>query len=91
MANSLLIIDDDPEIIQLIIELLTYKFENISYSYSVDDALLKLKSELYNLILMDVKIQDRNGAEVILFLRENPANENKTVVRKMLATTKAIL
>ena len=78
MANSLLIIDDDPEVIQLITELLSYKFDKISYSCSVDDALSKLKNEVFNLILMDVKIQERNGAEIILFMRENPANDNNS-------------
>ena len=78
MAQSLLIIDDDPEISELITELLSYRFDKISSSLSVDDALSKLKSETYSLIFLDIKIQRRNGAEVILFLRENPANDNNT-------------
>ena len=76
MKNSLLIIDDDPGIRAIFSELLSEHFENISYSDTVEDAFLKLANETFSLIILDIDINGRNGAEVILFLRENPGNEN---------------
>ena len=79
MEIRLLIIDDVIEIVEVVSLLLVDKFEMIDSASTVDQALKLIEDNIYTLILLDINLGNRNGAEVIKSLIESSKNPNKNV------------
>ena len=77
MKKSLLIVDDNPEILNIIQDYLSDIFDNIMTATSVDEALDLLSKNQFTLITLDINLQGRNGSEIIKFLIESTENKNK--------------
>ena len=76
MEKILLIIDDDPEIIEVLREILKDEFDGVMSSASVDEALKKLNETVFSFMILDIRLSSRNGAEVLKYLSDNPENAN---------------
>lgn len=76
MEKSLLIIDDELEILEIYEEVLAGNFTNIIKARDVNEAISKLKEKLFFLVILDINLHGRNGAEVLRFLMDNPDNHN---------------
>jgi len=76
MEKSLLIIDDDPQVVEIFCEILQDTFDRIFTSFNVEDAISKLKKNSFSLIILDINLQGKNEAEVICSLRTIPENTN---------------
>ena len=76
--KKLLIIEDDPNIIEIMQEILSSMFNEIISCTNVDDANTELKKNKYDLIILDISLGLRNGAEVIKFIIEDSDNINKS-------------
>lgn len=79
MKKSLLIIEDNIEVGNLIKEYLTDLFDEISIAINVEKALDLVVNKKFSLITLDINLQGRNGSEIIKYFIDNPANENSKV------------
>ena len=76
MERKLFIIDDNPEIIDVVTEILKDQFDEIISATSVEEAEIKLNQDVFSFIILDIRLASRNGAEVLKHLIDNPENEN---------------
>lgn len=77
MKHRLLITDDNLDLVGTLLELLGDMFESIDTAYNVDMACRMLKETTYSLIILDINLNNRNGAEVVKFVNEDESNTNK--------------
>ncbi|MDO9183853.1 MAG: response regulator [Bacteriovorax sp.] len=77
MTKKLLIIDDNKEVVEVVSLILTDLFGNIDSANTVDEAEELLSKNVYDLIFLDINLENRNGAEVVKFLIEASENPNK--------------
>lgn len=76
MGKRLLIVEDDPNILDVEQILLEGIFEQIDSAENVEEAEVCLIQDKYDLILLDINLNGRNGAEVVSFLQQNKKNPN---------------
>lgn len=78
--RNILIVDDDPDIVDIIA--ICLKDNNLSpvKAYNGPEALEKLKTEKADLILLDINMPGMNGFEVIKNLKLNPETRDIPVV-----------
>tara|TARA_Y100000588_G_scaffold297405_1_gene318107 strand:- start:7731 stop:8105 length:375 start_codon:yes stop_codon:yes gene_type:complete len=68
---KVLVIDDDPNIGQVITQLLSGQSHEVILSYSGDDALELLKSEEFDVMIVDIFLPSTSGLEVIQAVSAN--------------------
>jgi twitching motility two-component system response regulator PilH len=73
--KSILIVDDSPTERYFLNELLLKHGFSVTTAENADDALLKLKSSLPDLILMDVVMPGMNGFQLTRQLSKDPVTE----------------
>lgn len=76
MEKYLLIVEDNPDIANLIEEVLNGLFTNVIQAHTVDSAKLMLAQYDFSFIVLDIRLEDRNGAEVLKYLNDRPDNFN---------------
>lgn len=74
--KNLLIVEDERDIAEGIGDLLGDIFGQIHYAETVEKAKSLLYQYDYQLILLDINLQGRNGVEILKFLVDNPLNAN---------------
>ena len=74
--KKVLIVDDSPTERYFLTELLTKNGFNVSVAENAEEALLKLKSHMPDLILMDVVMPGQNGFQLTRQLSKDPATQN---------------
>ena len=67
---NVLIVDDDPTVIQLLVEYLQHSFQ-LSIAKSRDKALNLLNKKDFDLVLLDVNLPDGNGIEICREIKES--------------------
>ena len=65
-----LVVDDEPDSVELLQEFLTGKGYEIVTASNGEEALRKLKEERPHLVLLDVRMPDMNGLDVLRKIRE---------------------
>lgn len=70
MENSILLVDDDKSIIELFFNILKPHGYNISTAESGHEALKLLKTNTYQLILLDLKMPGLSGTETLREIRK---------------------
>jgi two-component system NtrC family response regulator len=68
--NTLLIIDDEPQLRQLLARLLSVEGFDVVESDSVKNGLKQLEKHPFNVVLLDVKLPDGNGVELTKTIKE---------------------
>lgn len=76
MEKILLIVDDSVEILDVVQEILKDQFDRIETATTVEEAQKKLNHDVFSFIILDIRLEARNGAEVVKYLMDNPENEN---------------
>lgn len=79
-AKSVLVIDDDLAILDMIAELLGYEGYQVITSCSGADALARAEAEAPALILLDLMMPEMSGWQVIAALRARPQTRGIPVV-----------
>jgi two-component system sensor histidine kinase/response regulator len=69
---SILIIDDIPQNIQVLGSFLSTHNYNISFATSANEALILLKDNHYDLLLLDIMMPEMNGYELCAILKSQP-------------------
>jgi response regulator RpfG family c-di-GMP phosphodiesterase len=77
MEKTLLIVDDNKEIIDIVSEILSDLFDKIMTAGTVDEAQKVLQENTFSFVILDINLEGRNGAEVIKFLVDTD-NPNKS-------------
>jgi DNA-binding response OmpR family regulator len=83
MAHSILVVDDDPEIVTLLSTRLSRRGYKISTASDGTRALELAKKELPDLVLLDVMMPGKSGWEVARALKQDPATQ---AVKIMMVT-----
>lgn len=79
-TTQILVVDDLPENLRLLQQILTDQGYEVRFSSSGKLALLSLTRFHPDLILLDIMMPDMNGFEVCRRLKENPETENIPVI-----------
>src|SRR3569833_2204483 len=80
MAHSILVVDDDPEIVTLLSTRLSKRGYKISTANDGSKALELAKRELPDLVLLDVMMPGKSGWEVAKALKSDPATQDIKIV-----------
>ena len=83
MSNALkkiLVVDDTPVNVKILVDLLTLKGYETSTAASGAEALAKIEAHAPDLVLLDVMMPGMNGYEVCQKIRSNPATSILPVV-----------
>ena len=75
-----MIIDDDPDLPDIIQEILQQKGYHVTIFHDAETAIANFNQQKPNLILMDIMLPGLNGAEAIHEIRKDPANRNIPVI-----------
>ncbi len=67
-AASILIIDDDPEFVEITKAILETQQYNVSYAYDADEGFVKLDEHIPDVIILDIMMG--KGAEGFIFARK---------------------
>ncbi|MEO6772322.1 MAG: response regulator [Kofleriaceae bacterium] len=80
MAHSILVVDDDPEIVTLLSTRLSRRGYKISTATDGIGALELARRELPDLVLLDVMMPGKSGWEVARALKQDPATQNVKIM-----------
>lgn len=80
MAYSILIVEDEPNIVELLTFLMKRAGHRVRIARDGDAALRTMQAEMPDLVLLDVMLPRRDGLEVCRAIRENPAWQSVRVV-----------
>jgi len=69
--KKILIIDDDVSFVDSVSEILKHKQFEVSKAFSAESAFEALSSEKPDLILLDVKLPDKNGFDVLRVIKSS--------------------
>ena len=72
MANKVLIVDDDPDLVKAVTMILESKNYNVVAAYGGVEGLQKAKAEAPDLIVLDVMMPDKDGYTVCKELKSDP-------------------
>ncbi len=80
MAHSILVVDDDPEIVSLLSTRLGRRGYKISTASDGVKAIEIAKKELPDLVLLDVMMPGKSGWEVARVLKQDPVTQNVKIM-----------
>lgn len=80
MAKKVLVVDDDPVVIRMVKSFLTTHGFDVVWAADGLDALVKIKKEKPQLVILDIMMPEVNGYDVCFQLRFNPDFERIPIV-----------
>jgi len=80
MAHSILVVDDDPEIVTLLSTRLSKRGYKVSTANDGIRALELARKELPDLVLLDVMMPGKSGWEVARALKQDPATQGVKIM-----------
>lgn len=80
MAQRILVVDDDPEIVRLLRAYLEQAGFEVLVAYDGESALHLLRRERPDIVLLDLMLPDRDGWELTRIVRADPGLESVPIV-----------
>ena len=80
MASKILVVDDDPSTIRLLVGLLTSHGYEVVTAVDGLDALVKIKKEKPGMVILDIMMPEINGYDVCYQLRFNKDFEKTPIL-----------
>jgi two-component system alkaline phosphatase synthesis response regulator PhoP len=80
MAHSILVVDDDPEIVTMLTTRLGRRGYKISTANDGVEAIELAKKELPDLVLLDVMMPGKSGWEVARALKQDPITQHVKIM-----------
>ena len=78
--SMVMIVDDEPDMVELIASMLKHLGHVVSTAYSGEEALTKLETEKPDLILLDIMMPGLDGIQVCGIIKRNPKTSKIPVV-----------
>ncbi len=72
MSKKILIVDDEPDTVELAKMVLSYEGYDTAIAYDGEEALEKIRHEIPDLVLLDIKMPKKDGLEVCRELKQDP-------------------
>ncbi len=79
MAN-LLVVDDDKDMCDVVSDFLENFFENIELAHTVPEAIGKIKTSQFNLVIVDLNLVSGSGLSVIKYSRRSDSPNFRTPI-----------
>ncbi|HEY3274546.1 MAG TPA: response regulator [Methanocella sp.] len=76
MANKIMVVDDEPDVVDLVKLVLESDGFSVVTAYSGKEALEKIDSEMPDLVLLDIMMPQMDGWEVYSRIRANPRTKD---------------
>jgi len=80
MAFKLLVVDDDRAITDMLKQMLLNSGYDVAVAYDGEEALLKIKGENPDIIILDLMLPKLNGFEVLKIIREDARDKWRPVI-----------
>lgn len=80
MSKSILIVEDESEIAQLIAYSIKKEGYNADIAYDGEEAFKKLRENVYDLIILDLMLPGIDGLEICKFVKNNPRFSNTGII-----------
>jgi len=80
MAYKLLVVDDDRDIVEVLKKRLSQEGYEVAVAYDGEEALLKVKAENPDVVLLDLMMPKLNGFEVLKEIREKHKDKWRPVI-----------
>jgi len=80
MLYKVLVVDDDKEIVETLQKILIQEEYNVVAAFDGEEALVKLKSDNPDIILLDIVMPKLNGFEVLKEIREKHTDRWRPVI-----------
>jgi DNA-binding NtrC family response regulator len=77
---SILVIDDDEDIRKVLTEILKDKGYNADSAETGGEAIRKTEKKFYNLALIDIRLPDMNGVELLTKIKETKPKMRKIII-----------
>jgi DNA-binding response OmpR family regulator len=68
-SRHILVVDDDPSVVRLLKENLEQEGYHVTCAYDGDAALHQIRSQIFNLMILDIRMPLTNGLQVLQHLR----------------------
>jgi two-component system, OmpR family, alkaline phosphatase synthesis response regulator PhoP len=72
MATKILIVDDDPDLVEAVTMILTSKRFEVAAAYNGKEGIEKVKTERPDLVVLDVMMPEKDGYTVCKELKSDP-------------------
>ena len=76
MANKIMVVDDEPDVVDLVKLVLESDGFSVVTAYSGKEALEKIDQEMPDLVLLDIMMPQMDGWEVYSRIRANPRTKD---------------
>lgn len=80
MAHKLLIVDDEKDIVETLQSRLTREGYDVVVAFDGEEALIKVKTDNPDIILLDLMLPKRNGFEVLKEIREKHTDKWRPII-----------
>jgi DNA-binding response OmpR family regulator len=80
MQYKILVVDDEPDVVQLLSARLSSGGYNVLKAYNGKNALAIAKKESPDLIILDIMMPELDGSKTAAILKEDPATKNIPVI-----------
>jgi len=78
--GKILLVDDDPDIVKALTNILANEGYEIITSYTGKRAIERVKEEKPDLVLLDIMMPDMDGLSVCMEIKNNPKTKNVKVI-----------
>ncbi len=78
--KKIIIVDDDLGIVESFTEILKYQGYLVDSATTARDGIKKMSKTFYDLALLDIKLPDKNGTEILKEIKESKPNMIKIMV-----------
>ena len=80
MVSKILVVDDEPDMVDILRLILTQAGFEVSTAYSGSECLSKVSKEDFNLIVLDIRMPEMDGWATLRKLKENKVTDGTSVI-----------
>ena len=90
MANSILFVDDDPDLREIVKDQLSASGYEVDAAEDGEVAIDKLQHKHYEVLLLDITMPNKNGMDVLRFAKDKSLNSKVIMLTGMVGLSVAI-
>lgn len=90
MADSILFVDDDPDLRDIVTDQLTASGYEVDVAEDGDSAITKLQQKQYSVVLLDITMPHKSGMEVLKYTKDHSLSCRVIMLTGMVGLSVAI-